>query len=296
MQLINSPVTHFNLNQRMIYVKRDELLSSDFSGNKARKLAYFLTNPPSNIETLISYGGTQSNLMYSLSYLAKLNNWQFIYYVRTLSEQARATSNGNLAASLANGMNLIELKEEFYSTTTSLVADPEQLIITQGGAQAEAEFGLSQLAHEIKTWAHQQDLADLAIFVASGTGATAFYLQQHLPVFTVYTTNCVGTPEYLTSEFENLATEKEIEYKYPVILPNHSYRFATPHTQLYATIKDIQQLSNIEFDLVYDPVGWDILLANLPAIRQPTLYLHCGGLQGNLTMENRYKHLFKHLQ
>jgi 1-aminocyclopropane-1-carboxylate deaminase/D-cysteine desulfhydrase-like pyridoxal-dependent ACC family enzyme len=148
MQLINSPVTHFNLDQRTIYVKRDELLSSDFSGNKARKLAYFLANPPPNIETLISYGGTQSNLMFSLSCLAKLNNWQFIYYVRTLSEQARAANNGNLMASLANGMSIIELKEEFYSTTRSLIAEPEQLIITQGGAQAEAEFGISQLAHE----------------------------------------------------------------------------------------------------------------------------------------------------
>ena len=80
MLINNSPVSQFQFNQRTIYVKRDDLLDPNFSGNKARKLAYFLTHPSADIDTLISYGGNQSNLMYSLSCLAKLKNWQFIYY------------------------------------------------------------------------------------------------------------------------------------------------------------------------------------------------------------------------
>ena len=75
MKLINSPVTSFQYQDRTIYIKHDELLHPDLSGNKARKLAYFMEHDFPHIDTLISYGGTQSNLMFSLSALAKLKGW-----------------------------------------------------------------------------------------------------------------------------------------------------------------------------------------------------------------------------
>ena len=39
-----------------------------------------LTNTLPNIKTIISHGSNQSNAMYSLSVLAKLKGWKFIYY------------------------------------------------------------------------------------------------------------------------------------------------------------------------------------------------------------------------
>jgi len=41
--------------------------------------------------------------------------------------------------------------------------------------------------------------------------------------------------------------------------------------------------------MVYDPVGWDILLRNTEKISAPIIYLHCGGINGNKTMLQRYK-------
>lgn len=291
MLLINSPTSHFQLNQRTIYVKRDDLLDPSFSGNKARKLAYFLANPNPKINTLISYGGNQSNLMYSLSCLAKLNNWQFIYYTRQISDQAKFNSNGNLAASLANGMQIISVNRSLDQLSMQLTANlsENQLLIHQGGAQSEAEFGIKQLAYEIRTWAIQQKLPALAIFLPSGTGTSALYLQKCLPEFKVYTTNCVGTPEYLMEQFKNLDQNSTI---YPIILPNLNYRFADPELELFNLHQQIEQISKIEFDLIYDTVGWKILLQYIEEIKSPLLYIHCGGLIGNPSMLKRYQYNF----
>ncbi len=305
----NSPITSFNFENRTFYVKRDDLLDPRFSGNKARKLAYFLagTHQEFNVvNTLISYGGNQSNLMYALSSLAKLNTWQFIYYTPKLSYIAKNSVTGNLEASLANGMKLIEVEDDFTLFSKNLLASfitndieglnskplvqANQLLITQGGAQQEAEYGIKILAHEIEAWAIEKNIKELVIFVASGTGTTAYFLQKNLPPqFKVYTTNCVGSPEYLLKQFLDLQTDNSTTLL-PHILENSKFRFATPYQELYQTISSINAASQIEFDLVYDPVGWHILLNNISKISAPILYLHCGGTLGNQTMLNRYRY------
>jgi len=72
-----SPFEKVNFRNKEIYLKRDDLLDVDFSGNKARKFHWFLTHKFPNIKHVVSYGSNQSNAMYSLSILAKLKNWRF---------------------------------------------------------------------------------------------------------------------------------------------------------------------------------------------------------------------------
>jgi 1-aminocyclopropane-1-carboxylate deaminase/D-cysteine desulfhydrase-like pyridoxal-dependent ACC family enzyme len=77
----NSPIELVQFKNHPFYIKRDDLLDNQFSGNKARKLAYYLENDFDGIDTLVSYGSAQSNAMYSMSVLAQLKGWKFIYYV-----------------------------------------------------------------------------------------------------------------------------------------------------------------------------------------------------------------------
>ena len=72
MKFTNSKTSEIFLNNQRYFVKRDDLLHSDFSGNKARKFYYFLKNDLQGIEKIISHGSNQSNAMYSLSVLCKL--------------------------------------------------------------------------------------------------------------------------------------------------------------------------------------------------------------------------------
>ena len=84
------------------------LLDHDFSGNKARKLYYFLQNDFPDITKLVSYGSAQSNAMYSLSVLAKMKGWDFEYFVDHIADYLKDHPQGNYKAAVDNGMKIIE--------------------------------------------------------------------------------------------------------------------------------------------------------------------------------------------
>jgi len=91
----NSPIQEVFYNNKKIFIKRDDLLNSDFSGNKARKFHYFLINDFPCIKKVVSYGSNQSNAMYSLSVLCKLKEWEFEYYTDHLSSAMLQNPVGN---------------------------------------------------------------------------------------------------------------------------------------------------------------------------------------------------------
>ncbi|MDD3266626.1 MAG: hypothetical protein PHC75_05530 [Burkholderiales bacterium] len=285
MQLSNTPISSFFINGREIFIKRDDLLHPEFSGNKARKLAYFLEKDFSHIITLISYGGVQSNLMYSLSALAKLKGWQFIYYSNRVSARAKLAEYGNLAESIRNGMQLIELSEKNLNEYVKIRHTSNfELIIEQGAAQAEAKFGITKLADELREWVQENNIKKPILFLPSGTGATAFYLQNALEEYDVYTTNCVGSSQYLQEQWSALGKSSKL----PKVLDNNLYTFAKPYLELWQTYNYIKELAGVEFDLIYDPIGWKMLLQDLSNLDGTVIYIHCGGLLGNSTMQERY--------
>ena len=108
MNYTNSPIEKINFNNQEYFIKRDDLLNSNFSGNKARKFYYYLINDFPNIKKIVSFGSAQSNAMYSLSVLSKLKNWQFDYYVDHIATFLKDNPAGNYKFALENGMNIIE--------------------------------------------------------------------------------------------------------------------------------------------------------------------------------------------
>ncbi len=282
----NSPIEKINFNNQEYFVKRDDLLHKDFSGNKARKFYYFLKNNFPNIKRVVSYGSAQSNAMYSLSVLCKLKGWRFDYYVEHIASFLKENPVGNYKYALENGMNIFELQtpENFGEDT---------LFIKEGGALKEACFGLEILANEIKEWAKTNNIKNLKVFLPSGTGTTALYLQKYLP-FEVITCACVGDEEYLQKQFEEL--EKE---NFPTILQRKKkYHFGKLYKEFYEIYKDLLLQTNIEFDLLYDSLGWLVFedyVKNSENSNFKYLYIHQGGLIGNESMKERYefKYSFK---
>lgn len=283
MTLTNSPIEQITLFNRNFYIKRDDLLHKDFSGNKARKFHYFLENDFPNVDTIVSFGSNQSNAMYSLSVLAKLKNWKFKYFINHLPSFLKEHPNGNYKYALLNGMRLI-VDEDFK--TTKYEPNPNELFIEEGGAVREASFGIEQLANEIKEWKKENNIQNLKIFLPSGTGTTALFLQKFLDD-EVFTAPCVGDSEYLTYQFSLL--EKDSSY-YPTILsPKKKYYFGKLYREHFILWNEIKKSTNIEFDLLYDPIGWNTLQEHLEIFKDcEVLYIHQGGLLGNETMIERY--------
>jgi len=288
-----SPIEPLSFEGRSLFLKRDELIHPHFSGNKARKFHYFLTHQFEGITTLISYGSAQSNAMYSLSVLAKIRGWRFCYFVEHLATFLEQNPHGNYHGALVNGMELCIGKPPQS-------IDNHTLMIEEGGRQAESEWGLRVLAQEIEEWRVAQGFESLTIFLPSGTGTTALFLQKALNHLAkgrsrVYTTPCVGDRAYLTAQFTMLCRDT---HHHPTILSlDKKHHFAKLYKENYKIWLKLQQQTGVEFDLLYDPLGWRTLLAHseLFSTQTPILYLHQGGVLGNESMLPRYQRKYKDL-
>jgi len=284
----NSPIDNIKFNNYTFLIKRDDLLHPDFNGNKARKFYHYLTQNLTNIDTIISYGSNQSNAMYSLSVLAKLYNLNFIYYTNHLPDFLKQNPIGNLKNSLDNGMQLIVGEYDKYNIN---IPNPQTtLLINEGGAIQEASIGIKLLANEINNYVKQHNLKDIKIFLPSGTGTTALFLQKYTNI-EVLTCSCVGDDNYLQKQFLELEKEKN---NHPTILPKEKkFHFGKLYRSNYNIWLQLKEQTNIEFDLLYDPIGWQTLFYNQDKINlNNILYIHQGGVKGNITMLQRYQRKF----
>lgn len=280
-----SPVETMYFENTMYYLKRDDLLHADFSGNKARKLAWLLEKAPLGVTRIVSYGSNQSNAMYSLSALARIKGWEFIYVCDHVPSYLKYNPIGNYAYALNNGMQLF-VDSNRRERAMSFVQEATTLFIEEGGAQEEAAYGIKLLAKEIELWAYENKV-EPSIFLPSGTGATALYLERYSS-FDVFTCNCVGKPSYLEEQFRLLEPDERL---WPTILPPpRTFHYGKPKQELYTLWKRLKQESDVEFDLVYDPVGWVSLLHHQERIPKPIMYIHQGGIKGNVSMLERYRY------
>lgn len=292
-----SPIENIIFEGHNIYLKRDDLIDKDFSGNKARKFQYYLDHDFKDVKKVLSYGSSQSNAMYSLSVLAKIKGWEFYYKVDHLSSYLKDNPHGNYALSIANGMN-ITIENTLFE---QMMNDIDALYIQEGGRQDQAHYGIQILAQEIMEWQREKDIKDFNIFLPAGTGTTALFLQKaffdmdisiaHRP--TVYTTPCVGDSHYLQKQF----LELELDEKYhPTILSiEKKHHFGKLYRENYEIWIKLRQETGVEFDLLYDPLGWRVLLSHPELLEKPMLYIHQGGILGNESMLLRYERKYEAL-
>lgn len=293
MLFLPSPFEQRTFQNQLFYLKRDDLLDKDFSGNKARKFHSFLTHDFPQIKRVVSSGSNQSNAMYSLSVLARLKEWEFIYVCDHIPNFLKENPMGNYKAALENGMKIIASANRAEEVQRWL--DEKSLEVEEGGRQKEAEEGVKRLAEELLVDVKRHGLSDSYLFLPSGTGTTALFLQKHLP-FPVYTCPTVGDSAYLQKQWEMVEPNLE---RYPTILETkQKYHYGKLYVEFYVLWQRLKDEMGVEFDLVYDPVGWTALLEHLPHLEGTPIYIHQGGILGNSSMEERYKRkktIIKHL-
>ena len=290
-----SPIDSITFEGHSFYLKRDDLLHPDFSGNKARKFHYFLKNDFPDISKIISYGSAQSNTMYSLSVLAKIRGWEFEYHIDHIADYLKDNPHGNYRAALENGMLLRQAQQPFPVNFLGLSKGIEGILfIEEGGRQKEAEYGIQILAQEIINWQKENVIEALNVFLPSGTGTTALFLQKNLLkgqaqgiAPTVYTCACVGDDTYLKKQFFEL--EKDETYHPNILSLEKKHHFGKLYKDNYKIWLKLQQETGVVFDLLYDPLGWRTLLAHHEVMNKPTLYIHQGGVLGNESMLPRYE-------
>ncbi len=304
---MSTPFQNISYKNKPFIVMRDDLSHSIFSGNKARKLAYILNSPEkySHIEKIVSFGGNQSNFMLSLSQLAKMMSWEFNYWVKPLPKFLRQNPNGNFQLAIENNMRFFEtsevlslesIRKEYFQELPCLAIQytPSNLkgeficettyFFDQGGRSQDAEIGIKECAFEIEEFCKTNGFDNYSVVVASGTGLTALYLEKYL-LNKVYTVACVGDDDYLQKQMNYVGASLK---KPEILTKNFESNFGQLDTSNYNIYKNLLTETNIEFDLLYDPITWRVLLEKYDDLPKPIIYIHCGGTYGNITMINRY--------
>lgn len=276
--LSQTPLQSFNFANRLVYIKRDDLLHPLFSGNKARKFASLLKQDLEG-KMLISYGGNQSNALQSLSSLCLLKNTRLIYFTTPFSKALLQESEGNFAYALSSGV--VEFRETPSPQEEAQKfarANLDTLFIPQGGSVELAMEGMRELANELKE--QTKHLKNPAFFYSSGIGTASIALAQF--DLEVYTALGAG-------KMEDLLERVGSYEKAPKILQSEFHLpFGKPHSKVWEMYQRWREVG-IEFDLLYDCLLWIKIEENLAKFEdREIVFIHSGGLMGNITQEKRY--------
>ena len=166
----------------------------------------------------------------------------------------------------------------------------DSLFINEGVWQPQAEAGFISQARQIERWADAEGKT-VDIFLPSGTGTSSAFLAKHVK-FDVFTCPCVGDANYLKSEIEALTPNSKIR----ILPPPKKYHFGDLKLELYQIWREVCEQTGIEFELIYDPVGFLTMMANLGAFKNEILYIHQGGALGNISQKLRYERKFKEMR
>lgn len=285
-----TPLEKFIWRGHRFYIKRDDLLHEFCNGNKARKF-FSLINSDLKDKTLISFGGNQSNAMLSLAYIAFFKKIKFIYITPSISSYLQENLVGNF-------LNAKNLSTEFvYCQKGSRIEDLQKkaieiyqqnknsIFIPQGGNFILAKEGIKILAQELLE--DMKDLNSPIIFYVSGSGSSAGYLSEFID--NVFTIGVSGDDEYLKKIFSEMNLKNP-----PKILPLKSKPyFGKPDLRLKKIYEEWLELG-IEFDLIYDILGWLCLYENIEYFRSNDIvFIHSGGTSGNASQMLRYENLVK---
>ncbi|MCK6261902.1 1-aminocyclopropane-1-carboxylate deaminase/D-cysteine desulfhydrase [Vibrio sp. ZSDE26] len=295
MILNNSPVTQHRFQDIEFFLKRDDKLHSQFSGNKARKFKQLLNIENPEITTIIGYGSAQANSLYSLASLACIKGWQLEFYVDHIPNWLKEKPIGNYRGALDLGAKVIAVSElslepihpkDFIETIRKPSNDC--IRVPEGGRFSMAEFGVRELGEEILHWTKYESGQDFVVALPSGTGTTSLYLNKVLKPhgINVVTCPCVGGADYLTEQFNELD-----ENSHPEILTlKDKHHFGRLYQEDYVIWKQLLEDTYVEFDLLYDPMMWRCLLEHKHYFEGKTLiYVHQGGILGNESMLPRYQ-------
>lgn len=265
-----------------VYVKREDLIHSEFGGNKFRKLKYnvahFLKNDFSH---LITFGGPFSNhIAATAAYCSKLN----IPSVGLIRGTYVDPNNPTLIKAKALGMEMhhipkLDYKEKETSAFIKNIISkyPDPYIIPEGGNNKLAYEGVHEAALELVNQLEEINY----VMIAGGTGATSIGMIQALPK----SVELIIINALKNQELEKIIADQcQVNSNWQVLHDYHLGGFAKTTSQQ-------QDLSNILYEknaLVLDPVYNSKMFYALNDLLSKSFFkkgsnivcLHTGGLQG----------------
>ncbi len=185
-QLESFAFQKLNNKSAQLFVKRDDLIHPEISGNKLRKLeGNLLVAKSLGLRQLITYGGAYSNHLLASAAAANAVGIPIIGRVR--GEELNSQSNQLLKRCSNLGMHLEFLSrssyaEEKYQTGLDLNEGQTAWFIPEGGANPEGIWACTEIYKEAVSQNNNQHFD--AVFIAQGTTTTSLGILASIPTTT----------------------------------------------------------------------------------------------------------------
>ena len=263
-----------------LFMKRDDLLHPQVSGNKWRKLKYnLLSAREQGHDTLLTVGGAYSNHLYATAAAGRVFGFNTIGLVRG-DELAHKPLNTTLTFCQSCGMCLHFLSRTDYRCKN----DPDFLadvlarfgpcyILPEGGTNALAMRGTAEIIPELIT---QLGVTPDYVCCSVGTGGTVAGLAQSAPD----TTQVLGFLALNAPDFSWNGPAISIK-----LLTNYHFGgYAKTTPELLDFIRDFEKRTGILLDPVYTGKMlygiYDLARTDYFPAGAMVVALHTGGLQG----------------
>lgn len=279
------------LNNVSLFIKREDLIHPEISGNKWRKLKYnFEYFAEKGFSEIVTFGGAFSNHIAATAAAGKICGVKTVGVIRG---EPVALNNSTLSKAIENGMDIRFISREAYKEKNTskeffeLTKDLENpYVIPEGGANRLGLLGCKEITEGIE---------EIDLFVAAcGTGNTVGGMiagasekswVQGIPVLKGMNT----LAREIDDNLFNLGIVNSGNWSL-----NHDYHFggyAKATTELTNFISAFWKQHKIKLDPIYTGKAMFGLFDQIKsgAIQNKRImFVHTGGLQGVKGFEDRY--------
>lgn len=292
----------WNFNDIQVFVKRDDLLHPEISGNKWRKLKYNVQQAIHlHADGIFTFGGAYSNHLVATAAAAKEFGLKSIGFVR--GEELNSNSNETLKKCTELGMELQFLSREMYALhDDKMFVDELKLenpcfyAVPEGGGNYYGIIGCQEIWKEIP-----KDVDH--VFLAQGTAATSCGILLGMPE------NCQLHVVPALKGFNSIETMKSLFYgffmedemldqmfqKVTVHADSHFGGYAKYTDELLQFIEDTFKIHELPLDPIYTAKAF---FAMNEELKKPIyhgkkiVFIHTGGLQGCEAIEKKENRSF----
>lgn len=280
-----------------VYIKRDDLIHPEVSGNKWRKLKYNVEVCLNAKKTgILTFGGAFSNHLLATASACHTIGLKSVGIVR--GDELSPQSNHTLRRCTELGMELKFISREEYRMIhdKSYLADvahefPNFHIVPEGGANYYGMIGCQEILKEIEV-----DFD--TVFVAQGTTTTScgllMGLKENQEIYVIPVLKGFASEREMLSIFEYSGVEKEwLEdaFKKLNILDGfHFGGYGKFDDELLDFIRTFYLNYEIKLDPIYTGKAMFAMMKELESEKwngKSVVFIHTGGIQGGQSIEEK---------
>lgn len=264
-----------------VYVKREDVLHSEISGNKFRKLKYNLTEAKTlGFTKLLTFGGAYSNHIAAVAAAGKEFGFETIGVIRGEELQEKYLENPTLKKASENGMQFeFVTRTQYRDINNAVFLDQlknkfgDFYLIPEGGTNILAVKGCKEILTD------DDKLFDF-ICCAVGTGGTISGIINSLKLHQ----KAIGFPalkgDFLTDDIQKYAENSQ----WNLVTDYHFGGYAKINDELKQFMKQFFKKYLISLDPVYTSKTFfgviDLISKGYFKPDSKILIIHTGGLQG----------------